>query len=45
MNKSWLLLLVVVIGLGAGMEFLLHWNIPAPTQHVEKVLPDGMFPK
>jgi hypothetical protein len=36
--------LVVVILVG-GTVFLMFWNIPAPTTHVEKVIPDARFPR
>ena len=35
------LLVVVVIG---GVGFLMTWDIPAPAQHVERVIPDARFP-
>ncbi len=36
--------LVVVILVG-GTVFLMIWDIPAPTAHVEKVIPDARFPR
>ena len=36
--------LIVVILVG-GTIFLMVWNIPAPTAHVEKVIPDARFPR
>lgn len=35
-------LAVVVVG---GAAFLAAWDIPAPTDRVEKVLPNDRFPK
>ena len=32
------LLAVVIAG---GIGFLMLWDIPAPTQHVERVIPDA----
>jgi hypothetical protein len=36
------LLLVVVLG---GAMFLLTWEIPAPTAHIERVIPDDTLPR
>jgi hypothetical protein len=36
------LLLVLVLG---GTVFLVTWEIPPPTAHVERVLPDDTFPR
>jgi hypothetical protein len=36
------LLLVLVLG---GTVFLVTWEIPPPTAHVERVLPDDKFPR
>jgi hypothetical protein len=36
--------LVVVIVAG-GTVFLMVWNVPAPTNRVEKVIPDARFPR
>jgi hypothetical protein len=41
-------LIVLVLGgvvIGGGTIGLASWNIPAPTAHVEKVLPDEAFPR
>jgi hypothetical protein len=35
------LLVLVIVG---GIGFLMVWDIPAPTQHVERVIPDAKFP-
>ena len=37
-----ILLLAVVVG---GGVFLATWDIPAPSERVEKVLPDDRFPR
>ena len=36
------LLLAIVVG---GGVFLATWDIPAPSERVEKVLPDERFPR
>ena len=36
--------LVVVIVAG-GTVFLMVWNVPTPTNRVEKVIPDARFPR
>ncbi|MDA5192365.1 hypothetical protein [Govanella unica] len=41
---SLVIFVLLLVGAGAGLVFLLNWNIPAPSQKVEKVLPDDMFP-
>lgn len=38
------LALVIVVLIG-GTVFLMVWDIPAPTAHVEKVIPDARFPR
>ena len=40
-----IVILVVVVGLICGGVFLAFWDIPTPTEKVEKVLPDARFPK
>jgi len=35
------LILVAVLG---GVVYLMTWDVPPPTQKVEKVLPDDRFP-
>lgn len=42
---SKLTLLLIVLILAGGAVFLATWDIPAPTQQVEKVLPDNRFPR
>jgi hypothetical protein len=39
------LLAVVVIALAGGVTWLAFWDIPAPNQPIERVLPDARFPK
>ena len=39
-----MLILLVVILLG-GLIFLMTWDIPAPVQHIERVIPDERFPR
>jgi Flp pilus assembly protein CpaB len=41
------IILIVILGLAVagGFVFLATWDIPAPSGHVEKVLPDARFPK
>ena len=46
MKKVYLVfLLMLSIGLVAGAVFIATWDIPAPTQRVEKVVPNDRFPK
>lgn len=33
------------VALGGGAVFLATWDIPAPSQSVERVLPDDRFPR
>jgi hypothetical protein len=42
---SKLTLLLILVLLVGGAVFLATWDIPAPTQQVEKVLPDERFPR
>lgn len=35
-------LLVVVIA--GGVLYLMAWDVPVPTGHVERVIPDARFP-
>lgn len=45
MSKSFLVLFVLILGtLLGGALFLMTWEIPAPGEPVEKVLPDDRFP-
>ncbi|HVJ54128.1 MAG TPA: hypothetical protein VM689_16795 [Aliidongia sp.] len=39
------LVLVLVVCLIGGFAFLAFWDVPAPVEKVEKVLPDARFPK
>lgn len=44
--KLTLIILVLLVGLiVSGGAFLRVWDIPPPTQKVEKVLPDDRFPR
>lgn len=46
MNKAVKFALIAgLLGLVAGFVFLLTWQIPAPSEKVERVLPDDDFPK
>ena len=40
-----LLVVVLVLALVAGGLILAYWELPVPSSHVEKVLPDARFPK
>lgn len=37
--------LLIVLAVAGGGMFLATWEIPAPTNNVEKVLPDDKFPR
>jgi hypothetical protein len=39
------LLAVVLIAVAGGLAWLAFWDIPAPNQPIERVLPDARFPK
>jgi hypothetical protein len=45
MAKLWLILIIAIIVsiIGAGI-YLMTADIPAPTQRIEKTLPDDAFP-
>lgn len=44
MRKSLLVLvLAVVVLVGGGLVFLATWDIPPPTQPMEKVIPNDRF--
>lgn len=38
------LIILLLAALVGGAVFLLTWDVPAPTQRIEKVLPDDRFP-
>jgi hypothetical protein len=38
-----ILVLLVVLGVAGAAAFLATWDIPAPTNTVEKVIPDERF--
>ncbi len=46
MAKLWLFLIMLILlcVVGAGI-YLMTADIPAPSERVEKTLPDDMFPK
>jgi len=44
-NISRLVFFLVVLIIAGGGVFLATWDIPAPAQKIEKVLPDDRFPK
>jgi len=39
-----LLLILVVLAIAGGGAFLMTWDIPPPTRHVEKTIPNDRFP-
>jgi hypothetical protein len=46
MNKAVMVVLTAgVLSLLVGLVFLLTWDIPAPSEKVERVLPDDELPK
>jgi small neutral amino acid transporter SnatA (MarC family) len=36
---------VLMVAILGGAAFLMVWDIPAPSAHVERVIPDAKFPK
>jgi len=42
--SKFVILVVLVLILG-GIGFLAAWDIPAPVNNIEKVLPDDRFPR
>jgi hypothetical protein len=36
---------LLVVAVAGGVGFLSMWDIPAPTQHVEHVIPDARLPR
>jgi len=40
-----ILIVILVLAIASGFVVLAYWDIPAPTSHVDKVLPDARFPK
>jgi len=38
-------LAVVVLAVAGGLAWLAFWDIPAPSQPIERVIPDARFPK
>jgi len=46
MAKVALVVVVLVVAiLAAGVGYLALWDIPAPNQPIERVIPDARFPK
>ncbi len=46
MKKLWLVVTaVILLGLVAAGIFLITWDIPAPSERVERTLPDDDFPR
>lgn len=45
--KKFILFLVIllIVAIGGGLAFLATWEIPAPSQKVEKVLNNDKFPR
>lgn len=39
------LMLVIVVAIVGGAAFLATWDIPPPTAHVEKTIPNDRFPR
>ncbi|MGH7126642.1 MAG: hypothetical protein ACREFI_19850 [Stellaceae bacterium] len=39
------LLAAVVLAVLGGLSWLAFWDIPAPNQPIERVIPDARFPK
>ncbi len=42
--SRWLVLTIAVLLTGFVL-FLVTWDIPAPTQRIERVIPDDRFPR
>ncbi|HTS94673.1 MAG TPA: hypothetical protein VMG55_21865 [Stellaceae bacterium] len=40
-----IVLAVVAVLIAAGVGVLAVWDIPAPTQPIDRVLPDARFPR
>ncbi|WP_165777057.1 hypothetical protein [Paremcibacter congregatus] len=46
MGKFWLsIIMLIIVGIGGGAVYLMTVDIEAPTQQVEKTLPDDRFPQ
>jgi len=39
------LVILLIVSVAGGMAFLATWDIPAPSQNVEKVLNNDKFPR
>ncbi len=42
---SRLLILLLLLGIGGGIAFLMTWDIPSPTATIEIVVPNDRFPQ
>ena len=46
MSKApYFLLVIVLLAVVGGAVFLATWDIPPPSERVEKVIPDERFPR
>ena len=46
MGKVWLgIIIIILLGIGAGVIYLMTVDIEPPREHVEKTLPDERFPQ
>lgn len=45
LKLTFAIIVIVVLLLGGGIAYLALWDIPAPTQPVEKVIPDERLPR
>ena len=46
MGKFWLMMIILIlVGIGAGAVYLMTVDIDPPKEHVEKTLSDDRFPK
>jgi len=42
---SFLVLVLILLGLAGIAVFLVTWDIPAPSTQIERVVPDDRFPR
>tara|TARA_A100001037_G_scaffold303478_1_gene337591 strand:- start:5593 stop:5733 length:141 start_codon:yes stop_codon:yes gene_type:complete len=46
MSKApYIVLIIMLLAVVGGAVFLATWDIPPPSERVEKVLPDDRFPR
>tara|TARA_Y100001934_G_scaffold252201_2_gene316072 strand:+ start:9096 stop:9236 length:141 start_codon:yes stop_codon:yes gene_type:complete len=46
MSKApYIVLIIMLLAVVGGAAFLATWDIPPPSERVEKVLPDDRFPR